>query len=82
MAGDEGAPQGSLGNGEHSYSSGRPAVAVLDNNATGIAAASDVVAQSHPAPNADLNQGFPRPALTVVMQEGDYLPLQAKLLAK
>ena len=66
---DETPPEG-LSHREHSYSSGRPAVAVVDNNADGAAAASDVVAQSHPAPHASQEQGMPRPALTVVMQEG------------
>ena len=57
--------------GDVSHSAGVPAIAVVETEAADIAANSDMVVQSHPNPHAEAEARLPRPALTVVMQEGE-----------
>lgn len=60
-------------------SAATPAVAVVENNIEGGPEASDVVAQSHPNPSTHQAAGLPRPALTVVMQEGKHASQRDRL---
>lgn len=66
-------PEASLSVGqpiEGSYSTGKPAFAVVEIEGEEGGVASDMFAQSHPTPLLGPGSPAPRPALTVVVQEG------------